>query len=282
MNLAQWIRRMANVTKLKKSIEELETELQVQLQLLTGACDRFDQGSEIEIRPISSIVRTLVHDTGNSHSLLKQLNTKEQSFYDSSMAYDDAMLGSHEGIVIIINKENDYKFVAGLDSTPESRRVPFDDWWMKEVIVNVNKERISRKKLILTRANKLGGSHVHRYILQEHKKFAAGFSSGLRKIIKDQELPLDDIEKASIRQIGHEILKTLLPEYEKTKDYGADLTVASMQLFKGRDNIERYLKNQGIELDNKSNQGRKKEMRRNEECICGSGKRWKHCHGKKN
>jgi hypothetical protein len=57
---------------------DLENDLSEQLQFLASSASSFDQGALSESKRIALVIRVLVHDTPNSHSLLDQLTIKNQ------------------------------------------------------------------------------------------------------------------------------------------------------------------------------------------------------------
>jgi hypothetical protein len=56
--------------------EDLVAHLREQYGFLAVSCELFDQGNEAEAKRIAVAIRTLVHDTPASHSLLEQLGYK--------------------------------------------------------------------------------------------------------------------------------------------------------------------------------------------------------------
>jgi uncharacterized protein YchJ len=99
---------------------------------------------------------------------------------------------------------------------------------------------------------------------------------------------MDGPERAAIRQVAHEVLKTLKQGYSKRPQHNennAGMTVFGGAVFEIEDNIEEYLP-AGNASAQPNNGGsvyagiRPKKMGRNERCWCGSGRKFKHCHGK--
>jgi hypothetical protein len=133
--------------------------------------------TEIESLKIAVIVRVLVHDTSNSHSLLKSLEKKSINFIDSAPP-NDGRLHSMTGMIGVRGSNpNQYLGLVAKIKTGKSyiavplfkqhlpewyegyAKVDFDKWWNKEII-KIKGKSISRKDIILKVANMDGGAHV--------------------------------------------------------------------------------------------------------------------------
>ena len=62
-------------------------QLQRQLGFLRRSCELYDAGHKDESLRLSVVIRTLVHDTRSSTSLLKQMGIKDRLFFDSSIGF---------------------------------------------------------------------------------------------------------------------------------------------------------------------------------------------------
>jgi hypothetical protein len=67
------------MTKIQQTQEELEAHLSEQLHFLEVSAESFDNGDDSEARRMAVHIRTLLHDTSNSQSLLKLLGLKGKS-----------------------------------------------------------------------------------------------------------------------------------------------------------------------------------------------------------
>jgi uncharacterized protein YchJ len=121
--------------------------------------------------------------------------------------------------------------------------VSFSRWWNSIVFVDTERRALSRSKLVLTAANQDGGAHIDCALDEVYH--ALSRQNSLRWFFTDGERQIEPggPEKAAIRQIAHETLKSLHPAY----------TRFSVQ-----------------------------KIGRNKTCPCGSGFKYKHCHGKVN
>lgn len=80
---------------------------------------------------------------------------------------------------------------------------------------------------------------------------------------------MDGPERVAIRQIAHEILKTLKTDYFKKPKNEVGVIFGGMSITKGIP--EGLLKKKPIV--------KRRKVGRNEPCSCGSGKKYKRCHG---
>jgi hypothetical protein len=210
--------------KIKQTKKDLENYLKEQLELLNVLVDAYDSGKTTVAKSIATVIRILVHDTKNSHSLLGQLNLKENLFFDSGTSIKKTinglkMITSYAGIVAT-SVGQDVNYIPYLDESPPDcfGLVPFEEYWNRIVIIDNNREEFSRGLLVLRMANQDGGAHVDPEIDEKYMKLIRENSMGWKKTINNSNPEdLSGIELATMRQIGHEIIRTLDPSYPKKK-----------------------------------------------------------------
>lgn len=66
---------------MKQTVLDFEKHLRETREALALSCDAYDQGYNGEAKRLALAVRVLVHDTGNSTSLLTHLGKKDIRFY---------------------------------------------------------------------------------------------------------------------------------------------------------------------------------------------------------
>src|SRR5439155_3012869 len=82
--------------------DDLAEKLRQQVGFLERSAALFDQGHKDEAMRLATIIRTLVHDTGASHSLLGQLGVKETiSYLDTSEPIDPRNLLPTIGLALV-------------------------------------------------------------------------------------------------------------------------------------------------------------------------------------
>jgi len=150
--------------------QALITRLIEQFGFLDRSGKTFDQGHFSEALRMATSIRTLVHDTRNSRSLLGQLGVKQKmSWVDSG---GEPLPGETLGEIMLkmgmfITTVSVSQGTASLSIEPMSMNYilktftvcDFDSWWTTPVLVGRG-ESLSRSQLVDMLANKDGGAHV--------------------------------------------------------------------------------------------------------------------------
>lgn len=253
------------------TVDELEAHLDEQLAFLESSCNSFDTGFEGEAKRLAVSLRVLLHDTKHSKSLLGQLNKKAAKFRDTAFEFDPDNKLTHGGLVFIATGKLETRYVAMLDDIPEpnNKNVSFEDWWNSPVFVDKQKRQLSRKELILIAANQDGGAHVDPSLNETYAALSKDNTLGWVANDGDGEKPMGGPERAAIRQIAHETLKTFKPGYSKKPQHEADVIFGGMSVVEG---VPKGMPKPQLVA-------KKRKIGRNEPCPCGSGKKYKRCHG---
>lgn len=259
-----------------RSREELAELLEEQISFLRTSCAAFDAGFEGEIKRLAVSVRVLVHDTSKSTSLMTLTNRKGINFFDSADPYDDNNLISHSSLVQVHIGLTGAMPKAHLDDGIATTEIDFETWWNGIVLVDAQKNEFSRRDIVLTLANKEGGAHVDHRIDEAYNNLRNHNSQGWK--IADgagREVPAEENVPATMRQIAHEILRSLKPDYRCDRPIGpgTEMIVRGMLVSVGDQLPELGLPN--LRKDRPEVAGRK--VGRNDSCPCGSGKKYKKC-----
>ena len=249
----------------RQSKEELEQHLRDTVEALELSAHAFDDGHEGEAKRLAAAIRVLVHDTSYSKSLLGQLEQKTISFYDTCIPRQNHTYITYSGLTAINLTPQGAKHTALLDNLPPDyppRRVTFDEWWNRVIFVDQEGSETSRKDLILSVANKDGGTHVDPVLDEKYANLSRRNALGWRFSNASGDVPLEGPEKAAIRQIAHEVLKSLNP---------------AMPIMKPKLKGTLFV---GPTVVVKEKQPKLPKVGRNDPCPCGSGKKYKRCHGK--
>ncbi len=258
--------------------EELENHLKDHTEFLLSSAESFDRGYKNEAKRLAVSLRVLLHDTRSSTSLLKQLSKKDGSYINTATPVEEESASSHCALAMISATNYEAEYIAPLDSAiiGASTWMPFEDWWNAIVFVDKKRQTISRKELVLKIANQDGGAHVDPSLDEKYAALSRQNTMGWVKTDGVNETPLEGPEKAAIRQIAHEVLKTLIPGYAKKgpKSPNGGIIFGGEGIFinstiedvKRKSRVTAYRSNQ-------------KKVGRNERCPCGSGKKYKECHG---
>jgi hypothetical protein len=197
------------------SQEELHAHLKEQIGFLERSAEAYDAGFEGEAKRMAVTLRVLVHDTGVSASLLGQLGMKSGDFVDTAHGIAPANSLATHSLIGVRFADNGSKWAPLLD-TNQAKHIPFDAWWSQTVFIDPNGETLSRRELVLTAANKDGGGHVDATLTTKYAVLKSEASLGWVPVGNAE--PLKNPEQAAIRQIAHEMLKTLRPGYQRTHE----------------------------------------------------------------
>ena len=202
---------------LTQSAEDLKKHLVEQAGFIARSAKLFDEGNMSEGKRIAVQIRLLVHDTGNSHSLLSQLGKKEvMRFCDTSIDYDPRNLKPMPGLVIIKMSTEGSGWFAPLDdlSPPRLRqKVSFSQWWDKIVLPVDRNILLTRKDLVLAVAHKDGGAHVDPRLDKRYAEITRYDSMGWEFYFNGVKQNFRNPVLVSLRQIAHEIIRSLKDEY---------------------------------------------------------------------
>jgi len=249
--------------------DELQQHLEEQLQFLEASSAAFDAGFEGEAKRLAVTLRVLLHDTKNSHSLLGLVDKKDVRFFDTSFDFDPSNILSYGGLVFIAAGPPRTRYVAMLDDVPSHRFLDFDTWWNAPVFIDENRRSLTRRDLIRTAADQDGGAHVDPALDEVYADLARENSLGWYTFDSGQAQPMGGPERAAIRQIAHEVLKTLKPGYAKKPQHDASIIIGGFSLVAGP----------APSMPSSQRPVRSGKIGRNQPCSCGSGRKYKRCCG---
>ncbi len=223
-------------TKQSQSQSELTKHLEDHFKFLQASADAFDNGFDGEAKRLAVSIRVLVHDTTHSKSLLRQLGQKTHSFLDSAFPITQGNPCAHSGLTMtFLSPSKISRHLAFLDDIPHnhSRVTDFDSWWNATVFIDFEGEKLSRKDLVLAIANQDGGAHVDPSLNQTYANLSRNNSLGWWVVSPEEDdmQPLEGPERAAVRQIAHELLKSFITDYTKLPVYPADgLVIGGIRL----------------------------------------------------
>lgn len=240
------------------------------------SAESYDQGYEDEAIRLAVCLRVLLHDTSESTSLLTHLGEKNRIYWDSRAAIDIGMEKECDSCFVMVQVAGKMsKYIPVLERGPiPMLQSDFETWWNGVVIIDGKGKKITRRQLILAVANKDGGAHVSASLSSEYADLTRNNSFGWSAIDGEKTVPLKGAELAAIRQISHEILKTLDPNY-------APIIPPLTGMVTGFMNPDII----GLTMEFTSPSGKASVKRegigRNDPCFCKSGKMYKDCHKRK-
>ncbi|WP_249593627.1 hypothetical protein [Peribacillus frigoritolerans] len=189
-----------------------------QIDFLQNSCERFDKGVVSEGKRIAVGIRTLVHDTKNSVSLLTHLDVKNKLYYFNT-AIPETKFGL-TGIRTTTEGGGKTIYVAPLDKLSDKRKeqplITFNKWWTEMKVISDGNNKFSRKDLIMNVANKDGGAHIDSKLNKSYSKLTRENSLNVfHQDNANQLTSVKGVELASIRQIAFELIRTLSRKYPK-------------------------------------------------------------------
>jgi hypothetical protein len=205
-----------------RSPRELVEELRKQFELLKSACERYDQGSELEVIHIAARLRVIL---AGPQSVIGRLHlSRDLKFRDTSthrLAPDHNVLIANIGVEI--TQGVDAKWIPLFERWPEGQPKPppqrFSTWWTEPIMPMSMPDgldrtpRYSRQRLVLAIANQDGGARVgdrdkdYDELTRDHFSFEVAFRG------PDGDTAFQPVQgnpvNVCVRQIAHEVLGTL-------------------------------------------------------------------------
>lgn len=145
-----------------KSPDELKVELQEQIAALRASAAAYDGGAFWEAKRLASTAYILLHDgSANSKSLLGQLGLKATITLLSTARPQSADPVLPLAVLDVSMVEGWYRYSPNLDRFSEAHHeLPFSKWYSETVFETGSGKSVSRKNLIFSLRNQLGGGHV--------------------------------------------------------------------------------------------------------------------------
>lgn len=226
----------------------LERHLVEQLSFLRASARAYDAGQVNEAKRLAVSVRILVHETRRSKALLGQLGLLHAiGFVDGGETPDSRNLAATMGLSgIQLGGGAPPRYVPkfGIPDYQDRTMRTFHSWWTRPVVVDLARNKFSRKDLVLVMADQDGGAHVDPSLEQSYARLSRQNSMGWYTTGLIADRPVEGIEFASVRQIAWELLETLEAREPLATPPSKDLPPG-----------------------------------RNDPCACGSGLKYKRCHG---
>lgn len=141
--------------------EELLEHLREQIIFLQSSAKAYDCGAEIEAKRMAVTLRVLLHDAGNSSSLLGQLHLKkEMEFISTAQKYDITNFLSQQCLLSLQIGAGSARYIPLFENDNRYRLLSCKDWMEEIVLSDAKKQTFRRKNILRLLANKDGGAHV--------------------------------------------------------------------------------------------------------------------------
>jgi len=155
---------------------------------------------------------------------------KHTIFVSSSSDFDPDNMMPHSGLVGIVFWQGRSGYAALLDNVPKMTNKPFADWWAEKVFVDSRQRVLTRKDLVLTAADQDGGAHVDPKLNEIYSDLHSANTLGWRSTSGQREIALGSPVYPAIRQISHEVMKTLIGGYSCQPSKKYDMIVVGPSL----------------------------------------------------
>jgi hypothetical protein len=206
--------------------DDLLQHLKEQIFFLQASSLSYDRGFISEAKRLAVVIRVLLHDTSQSQSLLSQMNKKGIFFFDTASHYEPRNLLAYSGLAIIAVGQETGSYIPRFSIPPRPglgspKLLPFNEWWESIVVVDMNRNRFSRRDLVLSLCNKDGGAHIDPKLDVAYAALTRNASMGMIYKTPSTSGLVESIEFASVRQIAHEVLMSLqhaFPDYFNQAD----------------------------------------------------------------
>lgn len=259
------------MSRIDRDPGELRQSLVDQLRFLEASCDAYDAGFEGEASRIAVALRILLLDKGASKSLLGQLGELDRHFISTAPPlHPGNQLEVNALVAFASHDERGWVPVPWLDG-PHLTKLPFRDWWSEVIFSNAQFGPMSREALVRAIADQDGGAHVDPKLDEAYARVKSGEGLGLQfSPPLSARGPVATPTQAAMRQIGHEVLRTLRPDYRK------EFNSAGFAMMVGTISVSSEPP-PGL-LHNAPAPDQLK-VGRNAPCPCNSGKKYKRCCG---
>lgn len=253
-------------SKIPQSKDDLEQAFGDQLANLQDAVGLFDAGDDRRAaKQIALYLRILLHDHRQSKALIRTVGRRPTNFFSTAMPLNDANVMTHGGLIVIEHGSWGARYAAALDDFIFSQWMPFDRWWTEIVFKDDRSDMLSRRQLVLTVADQDGGAHVDTALDPVYARLSRGNSLGWRRYVNGQDEALENPTPGALRQVAHEVLRTVIPAYRKKPARDG------VQFISGHAMMNEGPTAAAIPLQT--------HYSRNDPCPCGGGRKWKKCHG---
>lgn len=203
-------------TKVQVPITGLEEQLIDKLNFLKRSIEAYDEGHTSDYRRMASTMRLLMHDTGASTSLLRQLKMEDVTMKSMAQPLNPNNLLTEISLVFIRRTQDSGTFQPMLDEGPfDPHYLDLQAWKDEIVIRDSHQYEFSRWYLVTVVADQDGGAHVDQgldraYFRLSQENSAQWFQSG-----PNGEETISMLERAYIRHIAWEALESIGSHWER-------------------------------------------------------------------
>jgi hypothetical protein len=189
---------------------DFRAALKRQINFLASSCQGFDAGFHDEAIRIAQCIRVLLHDTRNQTSVLTHLNAKGIAL--TSTCLDIAAEMRPGARALVFNGMGrfatgpDARYFPKLGNGRFRYDLPVDRWWMQTVFILDPDTWVSRRDIVLSAADKDGGSHVDAALTPTYLRLVESGDLGFFVDERGTQTNISGHHYVALRQMGHEVL----------------------------------------------------------------------------
>ncbi len=187
---------------------ELVDQLRRQLEFLRRSCASYDSGHKDEAVRLAVTLRTLLHDTARSISLLRQMGITDRLRFPSSIGTTGRLPLAFKPVMILplMATSSGGGVTAPFHGPSPDIMLNVQDWW-NEVVMKQG-ATFTRRDIVLSAANQDGGAHVDPSPSARTKELRIGLYTVVSMKVNGVEV----VERSNhhfplIRQFAYEVLK---------------------------------------------------------------------------
>lgn len=254
------------MAKVPRTPQEIEQQICRQVRRLKKACNRFDDGDEDEAQQIATILRLLLHHKNSNKALLHQTGALSRlRFVQTALPRRENDITSFSGLVsIAFGGATPPRYHAVLDSCGFSEPLAFGDWWTTPILIRQDGICHTRADIVLTIAEQDGGAHFDPSLEQKHYEITRENAMSTFGYDNGELCALNGVDIHSLRQIAHELLRTLDPSYRKTAYIHGGHSIRHINLT--------IIPEEQFDVSSLN-------LLETDPCYCRSGKTFGECHG---
>lgn len=187
-------------------------KLTEQLCFMKRSCELFDLGAEDESLRLAAALRIIFHDAKHSTSIMSHLGFENNRIWSSTRGHGDWK--DYLAQQLDINSAQPIRMLPLLGN--QFVDLSIKEWWNREPVFVHNCQACTRKRLILSAANKDGGAHVDKQLEKYYEVLCAGeYAMGITGNLEYDGVPpfpqgvtvyAKNAHLALIRQFAHEVL----------------------------------------------------------------------------
>lgn len=155
--------------------ERMTKKLLEQLNFIQRSCEAYDKGFEDEAIRVATSLRIIFHQTTASTSLITHLKFGGKKMLSSSRGHGSAM----DYLSWVINMESRQPVMTRPILGTEFRELYIKEWWNGEPVFVCNNQTFTRRNIILSAANKDGGTHVDEKLEKFYEALIEGLGDGI-------------------------------------------------------------------------------------------------------